>query len=143
LSTVTRTAADRLEMAILRKYRTPGAALAALGFDGSLINNILQEDKTMQNRRLARDDTMPDDERAEWMRLLEALSPDDREELRKEFEARAREADPGYEPDPALDRRRRLGRDRRRISPAMDSNLPSFAKLWPTASAAIERRRIW
>jgi hypothetical protein len=57
MSAIHRNAATRLELAIRRKFKTPGAALAALGFDSTTIDEIVTEEKAMMTkRRLARDE---------------------------------------------------------------------------------------
>jgi hypothetical protein len=123
--TVARNAADRLELALLRKHGTPANALRALGFDSHAISEIIEDEKTMTNRRLAHDtiETPINAEEAigTIQQIFDGLEDDQAADLVTLIEQRL-DADPGAQ-DKSFRRGPRRARDRR----VARDNPPAFA----------------
>src|SRR5260370_37360885 len=99
---------ERIAGEMRRRFHSPAGLLRALGMDTSLLEDKM---KTNDRRRYGRDEeTLDGEEQEKWFSLLADLDPEERDELFKEFEARARREEPDRYGE---DRRRRgrMGRD--------------------------------
>jgi uncharacterized protein YcgL (UPF0745 family) len=172
--TVARNAVDLLEAELLKKFGSPKAAMAALGFGRREVTRIVSEGREMTRRRLAHDQMPETSEQAieQIAQIFEALPDDEAETLADELEARLDDTGPAADqsfrrgrrardssdpadqfrsastgskldgvgvpnlPRAALDRNRRLGRDRRRIAADTGAGSPiPFEKIFPGAAA--------